>query len=338
MQGVIFALPVWLFDIPWIVQQNTTESPNTLEHVLYYTGSASAVPTRNGGSIMCQSLDQRNSSYLCQPTQNGKRVFGSDLDAPLPDLTDPNVWGYQATLDHEADLCIGMLSFVDMAPVRAYYNTSDTPYQLPFLGARLMNSREIVGVNAITDVEMPRTRDRYVEVLNNNFRMSYFDFNAEHITSLSLSKYTDVHSNTKLTFAITDRDVFRMSPTQVELSFQTAVQDKPPEVVERITKYRTNPNVEMFSMQFCLRPAALTAIVSTELTPYGILPFLSDLGGFLNLAFILVTLLFPIVARIHEPRKFLAFVIHTWWTNRQNKQEGDEFDLATIGATTTTTT
>ena len=58
-------------------------------------------------------------------------------------------------------------------------------------------------------------------------------------------------------------------------------------------------------------------------TPYGVVTFLSDLGGFLNLLTVALLFLFPLAFKATEPRTFIVLMLADKWRARkgQGKQQ-----------------
>jgi hypothetical protein len=91
---------------------------------------------------------------------------------------------------------------------------------------------------------------------------------------------------------------------------------------EKMIAFKANPNVTYGFWEVTVFPSSLRAQVVTEVQPYTLSNFVSDVGGVLNLLALSFLLLFPITFEPTQPRTFLAMWLIRKWRNRKAFLDG----------------
>jgi hypothetical protein len=225
-------------------------------------------------------------------------VFGSDPNAPLPDLVDKDIWQYQ--LSRASDqLQFRIWSMVDVGAVLRTWNEAEIPYKIPQLQSYLSGTDSIIAINQWLNTD--RNETAFEPIIDTLPGVYSYDYNHYHITSLSVSKYVPLHGPPQIKYTIANRDVIALADWQVRGSladFNAAFPYMEREVAEWLAEDPVGHQI--FYIVYSLRIADMHALVSTEVNMYGPLPFISDLGGFLSMLMLGVGILFPIVAKVTE--------------------------------------
>ena len=286
--GVGFLFPNYIFDMPSLIDQEipgvdyeALYPPNNAGHYISVNFASQRFNASYEGpsSVVCEIVQDRNRSFLCQPTQNGKKVFGSDPSGPIPNMLDPDVWGWQANGVSD-QLNFQIWTFLNVSAVLDVYNTTEFPYINPFLYSYIAGPASILGVNQW--MAGSRSQDSLGPIIATLPGVFNYEFNHFHATALAVTKRVPLSGPPVLTFSITNRDSIGLSNHQVQGSFDAFAQLWP-EQAAVLDAYRSTPGNNMFYMNYALRIADMNIITSTEQDLYGILPFLSDVGSVKNL-------------------------------------------------------
>jgi hypothetical protein len=128
---------------------------------------------------------------------------------------------------------------------------------------------------------------------------------------LTLVKNVNVANEVAFDWSIANTDQLTLSTDQIEYFFHMLLNTTTtPEERQRIIDMHNQPGIVYYPAQISIAPSSFDVTVVTQKNTYGLLPFLSDLGGFLNLLALSFTLLFPFAHAFIRPRMFVALYLH----------------------------
>jgi len=198
-------------------------------------------------------------------------------------------------------------SFVNLAPVYAYTNSTEIPFGIPMISQWLGTPQLVTSVNQYLAAPVQNVAT-LAPVIANLPGVFFYAHNNFHSTSLSVSSYVTLDNTKTLEYTIVNRDSLQYTSLQVSQSV-AGLEAVIPGIASLYAPYLNDPTVQMFSMNTCVRMSGMSSLHSQEQDMYGYLPFISDLGGILSMLSLAITLLFPVVSKQTQVRQFLPFVL-----------------------------
>jgi len=328
--GLGVALPSQFFDVPSLINPNRArDDPSVPPSNTKFFGMQAAmhgvdVPGSDSG-VLCESIPRQGKSdtiFMCQPTKGGKHVYGTDPNAPIPDLDDPTIWDWRVS-NVLHSLCFDVYTVLDVAPVYEYWKMTTFPYGGPHIDMYLASGETITRVNHYIAFSN-HTEEELQPILVDLPGRYYYPLNRYHETALTVSKYQALdQERAEIKYAIANRDSLPYVDAQVSqllddpatpLSWQHQIQ----------SLLNESSDHHFYFLRYCLRMHDMSALVSTEVRSYGWLPFLSDVGGFGSIVGLVIACLFPIYKKVQQQRLFLPVMIMTKLKHKGEEKEEED--------------
>lgn len=158
-----------------------------------------------------------------------------------------------------------------------------------------------------------------------------------HSITFAASRIVSVEGDERLEYEYSKGADFSYSPAILELQLDAIIADRVAAndslAVDQMNAWRNDTEVQFLYNQLCFAPASYNVRVVRAVRTYGIVSFLSDVGGFLNLLTIVLLFFFPFAHKLVEPRSFLGVWLGERWKQRKARAAAWELEQAVAAGT-----
>jgi len=305
--------------------------------------------------VRCERTEFYYPCHLCLPCDKSGRflydpavsavVAGANPDTLTPSSSDyvtrAAANGWPIILRGNTDnFCLTSHLFMNMSNDDGSRLVLDEP---PLLGVVQFNADEAVTVLALLSNGSRSAWDPVVLTSIDSLPAPItLPYNSVVRSSFRASEYIDVHGRSEWTYQYALRSSYRAGRdkrTKVlrGLIYSNATTQTEREQLIQLyaqsdlnTSYSSTASsspssslhpLSYFVSMVCVVPQQFKVEVVREVTTYGLNSFVSDVGGFLNLLALAVSLLFPLAYSAITPRRFILLNIRDKWIKRRKAND-----------------
>ena len=151
----------------------------------------------------------------------------------------------------------------------------------------------------------------------------HYQFNSRHTLFLQSSKLMSLNSTAVWRYSLMAGDVEPLNQDEIDDRYQWLLAQDDVNATQ-LAEWRFASEIRYFVVDVVIKMSTMDVSVTTETFNYGVLPFLSDLGGFFNFVALAFNLLFPLVFFAPPSRRFVVSRLVGWMHQSQSTAQPDQ--------------